>query len=489
MVDTVRTLSALQTLLADNTVRGISAQDLRDMLVSVYPAAPFINARTDYGATGDGATDDTTALQNAINAWTAANQGTLHIPPGIYLTTSELTCTFIKVTTESQYPMVLDAYGAMLYLDATMDYGITFTVAQTGQVAVANSVLRGLAAWRKSGDSGGIRFDGTATAQGWFNRINCYDLFVGDVTLDGYHLQGEFFESQFVNCSARIPDGTESSVYALNITEGVGNISSIFWYGGSLRGGQHCVWMGDNSSFKMLGGTLLKSGEELVKTSGSGVQEFALEGVHCENAWNGPSAVVSGSWSGSTNQAAVNVTGKCSIKDCDIVSSEDTNTACVRLYADGPVEISRVRGEGEFRDCVDVHGSAVGRVLVLASYTHDGGTVANLIKERGSATPYKTIGCLNSDTESIMTLADDATPSILNGFEHWITGGTTTITDFNDGAKGRQITILSEHAVTITDGTNILLHGSANFVMANGDTLVLVQKADGKWYEKSRMVN
>lgn len=37
MPDTIRTLSALQTLLADNTAGDISPQDVRDMLVSVYP--------------------------------------------------------------------------------------------------------------------------------------------------------------------------------------------------------------------------------------------------------------------------------------------------------------------------------------------------------------------------------------------------------------------------------------------------------------------
>ena len=37
MADTVRTLSALQTLLADNTAGDIGAQDIRDFLVSVYP--------------------------------------------------------------------------------------------------------------------------------------------------------------------------------------------------------------------------------------------------------------------------------------------------------------------------------------------------------------------------------------------------------------------------------------------------------------------
>lgn len=36
MVDTIRTLSALQTLLADNATGEISEQDLRDMLVSTY---------------------------------------------------------------------------------------------------------------------------------------------------------------------------------------------------------------------------------------------------------------------------------------------------------------------------------------------------------------------------------------------------------------------------------------------------------------------
>ena len=42
MVDTVRTVAALQTLLADNTTGAISAQDLRDMLVSVV--SPNITA-------------------------------------------------------------------------------------------------------------------------------------------------------------------------------------------------------------------------------------------------------------------------------------------------------------------------------------------------------------------------------------------------------------------------------------------------------------
>jgi len=88
----------------------------------------------------------------------------------------------------------------------------------------------------------------------------------------------------------------------------------------------------------------------------------------------------------------------------------------------------------------------------------------------------------------ITALANNATPPVAGG-STFTTGGTTTITDFDDGTVGQTITVLSEHAVTITDATNIILNGSANFVMAAADSLTLVLKADNKWYETARMVN
>jgi hypothetical protein len=88
----------------------------------------------------------------------------------------------------------------------------------------------------------------------------------------------------------------------------------------------------------------------------------------------------------------------------------------------------------------------------------------------------------------IPALADSATPTITSG-DLFLTGGTTTITNFVGGREGQIIRILSEHTITITDGTNIFLNGSANFVMASTDSLTLVCKADGKWYELARSVN
>lgn len=85
----------------------------------------------------------------------------------------------------------------------------------------------------------------------------------------------------------------------------------------------------------------------------------------------------------------------------------------------------------------------------------------------------------------ITTLENNATPNVLC-LTTVVTGGTTTITNFINGEPGQILRILSDHAITITDGTNIFLSGSANFVMAAGDTLTLIQKADGKWYELAR---
>lgn len=91
-------------------------------------------------------------------------------------------------------------------------------------------------------------------------------------------------------------------------------------------------------------------------------------------------------------------------------------------------------------------------------------------------------------TRQFETLANDATPSV-NGGRFFLSGGTTTITDFDDGATGQLITLVAAHSLTITDGTNIYLSGSANFTMNATDTLTLICKADNKWYEISRSDN
>ena len=89
----------------------------------------------------------------------------------------------------------------------------------------------------------------------------------------------------------------------------------------------------------------------------------------------------------------------------------------------------------------------------------------------------------------MVTLADEATPSVAHQGRYLFTGGTTAITDFDDGRPGQTITIVANHTITIADGTNIKLDGSVSWEMQSGDTLTLIQKSDTYWYEISRSHN
>jgi hypothetical protein len=88
----------------------------------------------------------------------------------------------------------------------------------------------------------------------------------------------------------------------------------------------------------------------------------------------------------------------------------------------------------------------------------------------------------------VQTLANDATPSV-DLLSTVKTGGTTTITDFDDGVVGQELLILSDHAVTITANAAIILAGGVNYVMKASDTLTLRMINDQVWNEVSRSVS
>ena len=94
----------------------------------------------------------------------------------------------------------------------------------------------------------------------------------------------------------------------------------------------------------------------------------------------------------------------------------------------------------------------------------------------------------NGNAEPVTTLKDDATPSVSGG-HLFVTGGTTAITDFDDGVIGQELEILAAHSVTITDGSPIILAGGADYTMTDSDTLTLRMFNSQVWQEIARSVN
>ena len=74
-----------------NTIPTTPWSSIVDNYLSRQPANPSLFLATSYGATGNGTTDDTAAIQNALNAAGANGGGIVYLQPGLYHTTTSLT--------------------------------------------------------------------------------------------------------------------------------------------------------------------------------------------------------------------------------------------------------------------------------------------------------------------------------------------------------------------------------------------------------------
>lgn len=79
----------------------------------------------DFGAVGDGTTDDTAAIQAAIDYVTAVGGGTVFVPEGEYLTTSAINITFHKIRLEGS-----QEYASVILSDHT---GVAINLATNNQ--------------------------------------------------------------------------------------------------------------------------------------------------------------------------------------------------------------------------------------------------------------------------------------------------------------------------------------------------------------------
>lgn len=189
-----------------------------------------------------------------------------------------------------------------------------------------------------------------------------------------------------------------------------------------------------------------------------------------------------------TDSAGIGIRINGQLADSSITGNVITNStnAGLELVSTGTDPIDNLNITGN----VVIDGSGKGLNMSGSNFTNIV-VVGNNFS--GNATPSTT---KVSDTETeqnlfannigmgfvIPTLADtDATPSVGQG-NVFLTSGTTTITDFDDGFEGQEITIIAEHTVTITDGTNIFTPTGGDLTMNATDILYLIQKADGKWY-------
>jgi len=192
-----------------------------------------------------------------------------------------------------------------------------------------------------------------------------------------------------------------------------------------------------------------------------------------------------------TDLTILNIAGTSGVylENLHFIGSDTTTNSNVIINGVTNVKITNCRSEDSSNHGWEFTGTCdqiniVGTLAV--SCTDDGFNFG------ASCTEISMQGC-NSESNggdplerTIPALGNNSTPTVSGWEPLYLSGGTTTITDWDDGYTGMQFTMIADHSLTITDGTNIFLSGSANFTMTATDTLTVVQKSDGKWYETSR---
>lgn len=152
MVDTIRTLSALQTLHADNTEGAISPQDNRDLLVSgwtpeniryLHHRLPDETPHTDDKFFAEGApasaSSGTAVTASGTGTWTEG-RNRLHVAADNQ-SSNDITA-YLWAITSASAPITIETKGRLLSkLDANPMWGLIFTDGTTTSSTVAGHAI------------------------------------------------------------------------------------------------------------------------------------------------------------------------------------------------------------------------------------------------------------------------------------------------------------------------------------------------------------
>lgn len=438
---------------------GLSEWETREICVKDPP----------FRAKGDGITDDTTAIQNAINVVRDAGGGVVWMPDGTYR-----------------------IIAALILYDGVRLLGAGDSYNGAGGTTGKGTVLK------VTGDAPGIIVNG-ATGYG-FEIAYMHILGNGGASQDGIYL---------VKSDSSVP--RSSHIHDISI-KSVGRDGVRFDGFSYVTLSRVAVITAGGNGFNIIASASMQEYLyfEDCRANGCTGNGFQLSDGHfihlrnCDAALNvvglhisGPIYVVTTknlsvsqntSYGIEVHADSSNI-GRLSFRDT-FITMAGSNAAEKAIYTHRDDTHILQFIYFDFVDISKIGGTSPTTAIDIDTMFLDGELI-NIRNASGGAISLPTdMGLRYTDAEKlgIQALDDTGTPSVQGG-EKYITGGNTAITDFDDGYVGQVIIIIANHALTITDGTNIFLNGSANFDMNPIDTLTLICRFDNKWYELSRSDN
>lgn len=193
--------------------------------------APFINVKAaPYFAAGDGVTDDTAAIQAALNA--APNGATVVMPAGLFNITGLTISKPVTLVGAGNGRGVNPSSGAGQYgteLVNTSTGTAAITIAPVGSARLSGVILKDFSVKGNRDVGGATAGDGIAliSGSGSIESFKCYDVTSWRAFRDSWRIDGTVFLSDWYGCL-----GEEGGQHGLDLASG--NPSQLRFFGGSF---------------------------------------------------------------------------------------------------------------------------------------------------------------------------------------------------------------------------------------------------------------
>lgn len=294
-----------------------------------------VNNVRDYGATGNGTTDDAAAIQRTLNAASAtvANGGVVYLPPGQYLLGSRLTI-------YSNTSLLGTGWGSVLRVASTIttNAGQAIITQGSGVIRTRNILL---ADFQIDGNKANVALDGTPTEA----EQSCVNLdFVASVTISNLYVH----------------DCVENGLYINNSPENVAVVGGTY-----ADNGKAGASAGRGIAFSV-SPTMFRIANTYI--TGNRTQGISIQG---EGGQHAASFTISNNVVRNNTQDGIDLTD-------NATSGSATQDIFIRQWA---VTGNLVQGNGRFGIRVSENGAAVGGFRSIAQ---DGVIAGNTVQGNGN---------------------------------------------------------------------------------------------------------